>query len=116
MPVRHSFRRRLKLGEGRSAADCWGGILEMPPAEAPGLGVSADASASWSAAALCRFAIYAKKTVLTLLAPKPKRQRAGALQRLRHVVAPPRGQYANAPGGEDWEAFDFTSRPRPASL
>ncbi|HXI54188.1 MAG TPA: hypothetical protein VNH84_21900, partial [Candidatus Saccharimonadales bacterium] len=45
-----------------------------------------------------RFAIYAKKTVLTLLAPKPKRQppslryggpgRAGALQKLRHVVAP----------------------------
>jgi hypothetical protein len=38
--------------------------------------VSEDAAASWSAAALCRFAIYAQKTVLTLLAPKPKRQRA----------------------------------------
>ncbi|HXI53702.1 MAG TPA: hypothetical protein VNH84_19445, partial [Candidatus Saccharimonadales bacterium] len=45
----------------------------------------------------CRFAIYAQKTVLTLLAPKPKRQRAGALQKLRHVVAPPQGRCANAP-------------------
>ena len=59
--------------------------------------VSEDAAASWSAAALCRFAIYAQKTVLTLLAPKPKRQRAGALQKLRHVVAPPRGRCADAP-------------------
>ena len=46
----------------------------MPPSEVPGRAVSEDAAASWSAAALCRFAIYAQKTVLTLLAPKPKRQ------------------------------------------
>src|SRR5580765_7198706 len=74
-------------------------ILEMPPSEVPGRAVSEDAAASWSAAALCRFAIYAQKTVLTLLAPKPKRQppslryggpgRAGALQKLRHVVVHP---------------------------
>src|SRR5580765_943310 len=74
-----------------------GCILEMPPSEVPGRAVSEDAAASWSAAALCRFAIYAQKTVLTHLAPKPKRQRAGALQKLRHVVAPPRGRCADAP-------------------
>src|SRR6478736_1139406 len=74
-----------------------GCILEMPPSEVPGRAVSEDAAASWSAAGLCRFAIYAQKTVLTLLAPKPKRQRAGALQKLRHVVAPPRGRCADAP-------------------
>src|SRR5580765_8184793 len=74
-----------------------GCILEMPPSEVPGRAVSEDAAASWSAAALCRFAIYAQKTVLTFLAPKPKRQRAGALQKLRHVAAPQRGQCANAP-------------------
>ena len=94
-----------------------GCILEMPPSEAPGRGVSEDASASWSAAAMCRFAIYAQKTVLTLLAPKPNRQppslryggprRAGALQKLRHVVAPPRGRCANAPSR--------TLRPVPCS-
>src|SRR6476660_1174324 len=69
----------------------------MLPSEVPGRAVSEDAAASWSAAGLCRFAIYAQKTVLTLLAPKPKRQRAGALQKLRHVVAPPRGRRADAP-------------------
>ncbi len=80
-----------------------GCILEMPPSEVPGRAVSEDAAASWSAAALCRFAIYAQKTVLTLLAPKPKRQRAGALQKLRHVVAPPRGRCADAPAARPGE-------------
>src|SRR6476620_9983821 len=86
-----------------------GCILEMPPSEVPGRAVSEDAAASWSAAALCRFAIYAQKTVLTLLAPKPKRQRAAALQKLRHVVAPPRGRCADAPGLE-WAGTEDLSR------
>src|SRR5580765_7391509 len=86
--------------------------LGNAPSEAPGCAVPEDASASWSAAGLCRFAIYAKKTVLTLLAPKPKRQRPAALQKLRHVVAPPRGQCANAPKWRVFSTFLFSRQRR----
>src|SRR5580765_6210674 len=88
----------------------------MPPSEAPGRPVPEDAAAAWSAAGLCRFAIYAQRTVLTLIGPKPKRQRAGALQKLRHVVAPPRGRCANAPCAHSAQKFGLDLPGNPAML